>query len=395
MLIRSSRPSEPSAAHRVRTYARSERRQPWRRRDRKGFWAWAGPAWKAPPPAAPSMCPPRRLSRRVVRRIAFTAGGGLGWSLSALITPRAEPCPLKIVVVPGAPSWSEYWAPVLAALPADREMVVVDRPGFAASEPAACVPDIRMQAAALAPLLEAAPGQKILLVGQSYGAAIATVMAAEHPKSLAGVVLLSSYLGQPGPTARWLVDLGSRVLTLIPARPAQRHPGGQQPGRPARPHARGAAPPERAGARHPRRRRRLRAHRTGREAGEELRTRAPIRFVRVPGANHFLNDGPVDVLMGAWNAASRSRRRRSSCRPCPCRRCLTSAAGRPARPPRPGKRSAPSGRVFEDILNRFASAPRPRSCHRSLAELDSEPPGRVKDRPPAGRPLRGGASRRP
>ena len=235
----------------------------------------------------------------VVRRVAFTAGGGLRWSLSALTTPRTEPCPLKIVVVPGAPSWSEYWAPVLAALPADREMVVVDRPGFAASEPAACVPDIRIQAAALAPLLEAAPGQKILLVGQSYGAAIATVMAAENPKSLAGVVLLSSYLGQPGPTARWLVSMGSRVLTLIPRdlRNAILEVSSQaaQLG-----HMRAAL-----------RRLNVPVHVIHGDADDfapielaerlvkEVRTRAPIRFVRVPGANHFLNDGPVDVLMGA------------------------------------------------------------------------------------------------
>ena len=233
----------------------------------------------------------------VVRRVSFTAGGGLRWRISALTTPRAQPCPLKIVVVPGAPSWSEYWAPLLAALPADREMVVVDRPGFAASEPATCVPDIRMQAAALAPLLEAAPGQKILLVGQSYGAAIATVMAAENPKSLAGVVLLSSYLGQPGPTARWLVSLGSHVLTLIPRdlRNAILEVSSQaaQLG-----HMRAAL-----------KRLNVPVHVIHGDADDfapielaerlvkEARTRAPIRFIRVPGATHFFNDGPVDLLL--------------------------------------------------------------------------------------------------
>ncbi|MBS0412383.1 MAG: hypothetical protein JSR86_20865, partial [Proteobacteria bacterium] len=75
----------------------------------------------------------------VVRRTTFTAGAGLGWKISALETPRETPAPWKIVVITGAPSWAEYWAPVMAALPADREMLVVDRPGFAASEPAICV----------------------------------------------------------------------------------------------------------------------------------------------------------------------------------------------------------------------------------------------------------------
>lgn len=235
----------------------------------------------------------------VVRRTSFTAGGGLGWRISALETPRAEPAPLKIVVIPGAPSWAEYWAPVLAAQPQDRQMIVVDRPGFAASEPATCVPDIRLQATALAPLLEAAPGQKILLIGQSYGAAIATLMAARKPGALAGVVLLSSYLGEPGPTARFLLTLGSRALTIIPRdlRNALLEVSGQSA---QLVHMRSAL-----------RRLRVPVHVIHGDADdfapiaaaerlvEELGGLARMRFVRVAGANHFLNDGPVERLMEA------------------------------------------------------------------------------------------------
>ena len=233
----------------------------------------------------------------VMRRFTFEAGGELGWKISALTTVRAKPAPLKIVVIPGAPCWAEYWAPVLAALPQDREMVVVDRPGFAASEPATCVPDIRLQALALSPLLEAAPGQKILLVGQSYGAAIATMLAARKPKALMGLVLLSSFLGETGPTARWLVDMGMRVLTVIPRdlRHAVLEVSGQSaqlmhmhqalqrltvPVHVIHGDADDFAPIEMA-----------------ERLVKETRSKAPMRFVRVPGANHFLNDGPVEVLM--------------------------------------------------------------------------------------------------
>ncbi|MFI4973564.1 MAG: alpha/beta fold hydrolase [Caulobacterales bacterium] len=232
----------------------------------------------------------------VVRRVSFMAGGGLGWRISALETPRKHPAPWKIVVVTGAPSWAEYWAPVLAALPADREMIVVDRPGFAASEPVACVPDITLQALALSPLLNAAPGQKILLVGQSYGAAIASLMAADQPRSLAGVVLLSSFLGEPGPTARWLMDLGARVLKLIPRdlRNAVMEVSGQ---RGQLGHMRRALELVRAPV-----------HVIHGDADDfapiemaerlvkETRTRSPMRFARVAG-NHFLNDGPADILL--------------------------------------------------------------------------------------------------
>lgn len=153
---------------------------------------------------------------QVVRRIHFQAGGDLGWSISALVTPRARPARWKIVVITGAPSWAEYWAPIMAALPPDREMVAVDRPGYGQSEPAECVADISVQALALAPLLAGPPEQRILLVGQSYGAAIAALMAAAAPGRIAALVLLSSYLGQSGPTARWLVDAGSRLKAVIP-----------------------------------------------------------------------------------------------------------------------------------------------------------------------------------
>jgi pimeloyl-ACP methyl ester carboxylesterase len=233
----------------------------------------------------------------LVRRVRFTAGGGLGWRISALETPRAKIAPWKIVVVTGAPSWAEYWSPAMAALPGDREMIVVDRPGFAASEPAKCVPDIRQQALALSPLLIAAPGQKILLVGQSYGAAIAALMAAGQPKAVAGVVLLSTFLGETGPTARWLVALGARLLSLIPRdlRNAVMEVSGQ---RGQLDHMRRALE-----------RLRVPVHVIHGDADDfapielaerlvsETRTRSPMRFARVPGANHFLNDGPVETLL--------------------------------------------------------------------------------------------------
>ncbi len=103
-------------------------------------------------------------SASISRPAAAWAGGSRRSS-----TPRARPAPWKIVVVTGAPSWAEYWAPVLAALPRGprddrgrpaglrRQRAVPLRPGHP-----------RLQAAALAAAArpcqgsEAHPGRTIL-----------------------------------------------------------------------------------------------------------------------------------------------------------------------------------------------------------------------------------------
>jgi pimeloyl-ACP methyl ester carboxylesterase len=237
----------------------------------------------------------------VMRRASFMAGGGLGWRISALETPRSTPAPWKIVVITGAPSWAEYWAETMAELPADREMIVVDRPGYGASEPHEAVTDIRVQAEALAPVLEAARGQKVLLVGQSYGAAIAALMADANPGKVESLVMLSGFFGETGPTSRWLIDVGTKALKLsiVPRdlRHAVLEASGQKPQ---------LAYAERALANL-----RIPIHmihgdrddfapiEAAERMAAETVTRQPIRFVRTEGGDHFLNDGPTEVLLAA------------------------------------------------------------------------------------------------
>ncbi|MDP3174694.1 MAG: alpha/beta hydrolase [Phenylobacterium sp.] len=243
----------------------------------------------------------------IVRRTSFVAGGGYGWKISAITTPRTTPAPWRIVVITGSPSWSEYWAPVLAALPQDREMIVVDRPGFANSEPLDHVPDIHVQARALAPLLQARPGQRTILVGQSYGAAIATLMAAAEPNRVASLVLLSGYFGEAGPTARWLLDMGGRALKLIPR--DLRNAVLEVTGQPAQLDAVRAA----LG------RLRIPIHVVHGDQDDfapieiaerlvaETRARRPARVERVAGGDHFINDGPVDRFLSTLEACIPAR----------------------------------------------------------------------------------------
>lgn len=151
-----------------------------------------------------------------MERVEFTAGVPEGWRISALQTPARPEASWKIVIITGTPSWSEYWAPTIAALPQTREMIVADRPGFRTSEPDQAVREIAKQAEALAPMLEARAGERVLLVGQSFGAPVATLMAARHPEKVDALVLVSAYFGDRGPTARRMFGVGRVVQPILP-----------------------------------------------------------------------------------------------------------------------------------------------------------------------------------
>jgi pimeloyl-ACP methyl ester carboxylesterase len=263
----------------------------------------------------------------VVRRISFEAGGGHGWRISALTTPRETPAKVKVVVITGSPSWAEYWAPLMAALPQDWEMTVVDRPGFAGSEPVEPVFDLATQAVALAPAVTAAPGQKLLLLGQSYGAAIATLIAHNltpqarpatrlsamldrlglrkarpEPHPVCGLVLLSGFFGETGPTSRWLVDAGGRMLNLIPRdlRNAVLEVGRQ--------------PPQLAAVREALAALTIPVHLIHGDADDfapltaaerlaaEIVRAEPMRLQTVAGGDHFLNDRPPAEIMAILEA---------------------------------------------------------------------------------------------
>lgn len=151
-----------------------------------------------------------------MERVEFTAGVPEGWRISALQTPARADATWKVVIITGTPSWSEYWAPTIAGLPPSRELIVADRPGFRTSEPEDAVRDLAKQAEALSPMLQAREGQRVLLVGQSFGAPVATLMAARYPDQVDAVVLLSAFFGDRGPTARRMIGAGSLFRPILP-----------------------------------------------------------------------------------------------------------------------------------------------------------------------------------
>lgn len=151
-----------------------------------------------------------------MERIEFTANVPEAWRISALATPGRTDATWKVVIITGTPSWSEYWAPVIAALPPSREIIVADRPGFRSSEPEEAVRDITQQADALAAMLDTRPGERVLLIGQSFGAPVATLMASRYPDRVHAVVLVSPYFGDRGPTARRMFGVGRLFHGMLP-----------------------------------------------------------------------------------------------------------------------------------------------------------------------------------
>lgn len=237
-----------------------------------------------------------KFTTKPIRARTFTDGCGNGWTMTAVETVRETPAPIRYVVITGAPSWAEYWVGTLGALAADREMIVVNRPGFCGSGPEECISDIRVQAQALAPLLDCEPGQRVVLIGHSYGAAIATLIADQNPGKVASLVLLSGYYGEFGVTSRRLVTLGQKVWKLIPRdlRHAILEVTGQEP---QLVHMREALARVRAPI-----------HvihgdkddyapiEAAQRLVQAVRARRPIQFHVAVGGNHHLHGGPPYVL---------------------------------------------------------------------------------------------------
>ena len=148
-------------------------------------------------------------------RETIAAGGDAPWSLSVLRTPPRE-ADVRILVVTGTPSWPEYWAPTLAALPAHMEMLVPARPGFEQSEPESPVLDLAAQARALSPLLETGDDRRVVVLGQSYGAGVALTLAELNPERIDALILMSPFLGRLGPTGDRLTGLGRTFGWAVP-----------------------------------------------------------------------------------------------------------------------------------------------------------------------------------
>jgi pimeloyl-ACP methyl ester carboxylesterase len=114
-----------------------------------------------------------------------------GFILRCHLAPAAD-ARWNVVFIHGTPARAGIWHAQFARPFPQANLVAYDRPGFGASRPAARVPRLAGQVAALTNLLAALPARPTILVGHSYGGPVALLAAVEHPALVAGVVLVGA-----------------------------------------------------------------------------------------------------------------------------------------------------------------------------------------------------------
>ncbi len=115
----------------------------------------------------------------------------------------------RILFIHGSPGHAGIWEPQFADIPAGRDYVAVDRPGYGFSRPRLPRPALTDQAKALAPLITQGEARKVVLVGYSMGGPVALRTAIDYPDRVAGLVLASSNIDPDLEPYRWYNELAT------------------------------------------------------------------------------------------------------------------------------------------------------------------------------------------
>lgn len=107
--------------------------------------------------------------------------------------------------------WGRDRSDLLASLDG-RSVVSVDLPGFGASPPPAERCGAREYAELVQRLIDELGGGPFVVVGHSFGGRVATCLAAAHPASVAGLVLMGTPLARRTPSTKSASPLGYRLV---------------------------------------------------------------------------------------------------------------------------------------------------------------------------------------
>lgn len=116
-----------------------------------------------------------------------------------------KPEPL-VIFIHGSPGDWRGWADYLTndALVAKAHLIAVDRPGFGDSGKGTVERSLAQQSKALAPLLDRAhKGQRVVLVGHSYGGPLAARLAIDYPKKVTDIIILAGSIDPALEETKW------------------------------------------------------------------------------------------------------------------------------------------------------------------------------------------------
>ena len=137
-----------------------------------------------------------------IKEISFTAPLSTPMETQALVTENAD-APWRVIVFPGTPCRKELFYRFLRLAPEDLEVMVLSRPGFGKGHRTPIL-DFKEQAKTARDFLGDKP---TIVLGVSYGGALALTTALENPDTVQGVVTVAALIVEPFAYARWLADM--------------------------------------------------------------------------------------------------------------------------------------------------------------------------------------------
>lgn len=142
-----------------------------------------------------------------------------GHTLAGVTTGKS--CNPALFYIHGAPGSWQAWGAYLGDkdLAAQAYQIAADRPGYSGSANTGADENLPHQAASLAALLQsAAPQQKAIVVGHSFGGPLALQLALDNPDRIAGIIILAGSIDPALEDPRWYNRVASwwPIRDLIP-----------------------------------------------------------------------------------------------------------------------------------------------------------------------------------